>query len=137
MDVLPGGHLTKELEFENTSSAGKFHEEVCQKAVAEVACGREIVFPKEHAGQVPGLRVSPAGVVEERENLIRIIHDKNYSRHDVRTQGWVRGRVGECDDRLGRDPRVCSRGRDARGFSESSRFKGKVRRPSADSHSKQ
>ena len=65
VDVLPGGHLTKELEFENTSSAGKFHEEVCQKAVAEVACGREIVFPKEHAGQVPGLRVSPVWVVEE------------------------------------------------------------------------
>ena len=31
VNVLPGGDLTKELEYENHSSAEKFHEEVWRK----------------------------------------------------------------------------------------------------------
>ena len=74
VDVLPGGDLAEELAYENHSSAGKIVEAVWDKAVADVAGSRAIGFPKEQAGQVPGLRVSPVGVIEEREN-IQIIHD--------------------------------------------------------------
>ena len=81
-----------------------------------------------------GAGTAVAGVTSSGRRRAR--KDKNYSRHDFRTRGRARGGVGECDDRLGRDPRVCSRGHDARGYIESSRFKGKVRRPSADCHSK-
>ena len=66
VDVLPGGDLAKELEYGNHSTANNFGEAVWEKAVAGVACGRAIVFPKERAGQIPGLRLSPVGVVEER-----------------------------------------------------------------------
>ena len=74
VDVRPGGNLTKELTYGKHSSAQKFQVAVWEKAVGDVASGRAIVFPKEQAGQVEGLRVSPVGVVEEREK-IRIIHD--------------------------------------------------------------
>ena len=67
VDVLPSGDLTKESAYENHSSAEKCNEEEWEKAAADVACGRAIGFPKEQAGQVPGLRVSPVGVVEECE----------------------------------------------------------------------
>ena len=60
-NLRPGGNLTKELIYENNSSAQKFHVAVWEKAVADVASGRAIVFPKEQAGQVEGLRVSPVG----------------------------------------------------------------------------
>ena len=53
-----------------------------EKVVADVAGGRAIVFPKKQAGQVPGLRVSPVGVVEEREK-IRIIHDMTFEHGNV------------------------------------------------------
>ena len=45
MDVLPGGDLTKELEYEKHSSAEKLHLDEWQNAVADVACGRAIAFP--------------------------------------------------------------------------------------------
>ena len=61
--------------------------------MADVAGGRAIFYPKEQAGQVPGLRVSPTGVGEERES-ITIIHDMTFEHR-------ARGGVGECDDRLG------------------------------------
>ena len=41
--------------------------------LVDVACGQTIVFSKEQAGQVPGLRVPPVKVVQEREKL-RLIH---------------------------------------------------------------
>ena len=88
VDVLPGGDLTKELEYGNHSSASTFDEAVWEKAVADVAWGRAIVFPKEQAGQVPGLRVSPIGVVEEREK-IRIIHDMTFEHRDGEEGGSV------------------------------------------------
>ena len=50
VDVLPGGDLAKELAYENHSSEGKIVEAVRDKAVADVAGGRAIVFPKEQAG---------------------------------------------------------------------------------------
>ena len=68
VDVRPGGNLTKEPTYENISSAQEFRVAVWEKAVADVASGRAIVFPKEQARQVQGLRVSPVGVVEERED---------------------------------------------------------------------
>ena len=88
VDVLPGGDLAKELEYGNHSSANNFGEAVWKKAVADVACGRAIVFPKEQADQVPGLRVSPVGVVEEREK-IRIIHDMTFEHRDGHGGGSV------------------------------------------------
>ena len=54
--------------------------------MADVAGGRAIVFPKEQAGQIPGLRVSPIGVVEEREK-IRVIHDMTFEHKDGRGGG--------------------------------------------------
>ena len=69
-----------------------------EKAVADVACGKAIVVPKEQVGQVPGLRVSPVGIAEEREKTM------NYPQHDFRAIAQRRARrggVGECDDTLG------------------------------------
>ena len=40
-----------------------------EEAVADVVCGRVIGFPKEQAGQVPGLRVSSVAVVDKREKI--------------------------------------------------------------------
>ena len=59
-----------------------------EKAVADVACGKAIVVPKEQVGQVPGLRVSPVGVVEKRENT-RIIHDMTFEHRDGQGGGSV------------------------------------------------
>ena len=85
VDVLSGGDLAKELAYENHSSAETNVGAVWDMAVAAVAGGRAIGFPKEQAGQVPRLRVSPVGVVEEGEK------DKSYSRYDFRGQERARG----------------------------------------------
>ena len=69
VDVRPGGKLTKKLEYGNHSSAPKRQVAVWEKAIADVASGRAIGFPKEQAGQVEGLRVSAIGVVEDWENV--------------------------------------------------------------------
>ena len=53
-----------------------------------MACGGGIGFPKEQTGQVPGLRVLPVGVVEEREK-IRIIHDMTFEHGDEQGGGSV------------------------------------------------
>ena len=81
VDARPGGNLTKELTYGNQSSAQRFHVAVWEMAVADVASGRAIVFPKEKAGQVEGLRVSPVGAVEEWEKII-IIHDMTFEHRD-------------------------------------------------------
>ena len=52
--------------------------------------------------------------------------DKNYSRDDFQTQGRKWGGVDECDDRLGRDPSVCPRGREAGGFTESPGLRAQI-----------
>ena len=49
-DVRPGGSLTKELTFENHSSAQTLHVAVWEKAAADVAGGQAIFFPKEQVG---------------------------------------------------------------------------------------
>ena len=74
VNVQPGGNLMKELTYGNHSSAQNFNVAVWEKAVEDVASGRAKFFPKEQAGQVEGLLVSPVGVVEEQEK-IRVIHD--------------------------------------------------------------
>ena len=75
--MQPGRNLTKGLTYGNHTSAQKFQVAVWENAVADVARGCAIVFPKEQAGQVEGLRVSPVRVVEEREK-IRIINDMTF-----------------------------------------------------------
>ena len=95
VDVLLGGDLVKELEYGNHWSANKFGEAVWEMAVADVARGRTTVFPNEQAEQIPWLRASPVGVVEERDK-IRIIHDMIFEHRDGHGGG-----VGECDDILG------------------------------------
>lgn len=69
MDVLTSQDLTKNLVYGNHSSGSNFDKAAWETAVAEVACGRATSFPKEHAGQVSGLRVSPMRIVEESENI--------------------------------------------------------------------
>ena len=49
--------------------------------MADVACGRAVVFPKTYTGQVPGLRVSPVGAIKERED-IRVVHDMTFENRD-------------------------------------------------------
>ena len=44
VDVLPGVDLAKDLAYEHHSSAGKIVEAVWDKAMADVAGGRAIVF---------------------------------------------------------------------------------------------
>ena len=68
VDMRPGGDPTKELAHETRSSSQNFYGAVRESAVANVACGRATALPKEQAGQVPGLRMSPVGVVEEGNN---------------------------------------------------------------------
>ena len=50
-------------------------------AVANVACGRATGFSKEQAEQVPGLRVSPVGVVEEGKK-VRFVYDLTSGQKD-------------------------------------------------------
>ena len=77
VDVLPGGDLAKGLAYENHPSTETIVKAVWEKAEADVAGDRVLVSSKEQTGQVPGLRVSPAGVVEGREKII-IIHDMTF-----------------------------------------------------------
>lgn len=81
VDVPPGGNLAKELEYGNSPSAGTIDEAVWENTVADVAGGRAIVFPNGKAEQVPGLRVSPLVIVEERENRT-LFHDMTFEHRD-------------------------------------------------------
>ena len=54
VDVRPGGNLTKELTYENHSSAQKVHVAVRGKAVADVASGRAIVSRRNRRGRYQG-----------------------------------------------------------------------------------
>ena len=45
--------------------------------MADIALGRAIVFPVTRAKDTVGLRISPVGVVEEKEKL-RVIHDLTF-----------------------------------------------------------
>eukprot|EP00752_Nemacystus_decipiens_P007888 g7048.t1 len=73
--VRSGGDLERELEYGNHRSAAEEEPAVWEKVLRDVATGKALVFPKRMAGQIPGLRVSPMGVVKEKEGKIREIHD--------------------------------------------------------------
>ena len=64
-----------------------------ENEVADVALGGAIFSPKEHAGQVPGLRMSPVGVVEERENII-LIQDTLFEHRHGQGGGSVNATTG-------------------------------------------
>ena len=72
--VGPGGDLKHELAYGNHPSAQKWHGAIWQKVVEDVEAGRAVLFKRKVAEKIPGLRVSPVGVVEEKEKL-RVIHD--------------------------------------------------------------
>ena len=76
-DIRTGGDLASELAYGNHRSAAKYGEEVIAKAAADVALGRAVVFPVTRAEDIVGLRISPLGVVEEKEKL-RVIHDLTF-----------------------------------------------------------
>lgn len=73
--VGPGGDLGQELAYGNHCSVDEFEKEVWEKVVADVGSGKALVFPKRMARDIPGLRVSPMGVVKEKGDKIRQIHD--------------------------------------------------------------
>ena len=66
-EVGAGGNLGSELAYGNHRRALKHRGEVLRKAATDVAMGRTIAFPAAQAHEVEGLRISPVGVVEERE----------------------------------------------------------------------
>ena len=73
VDVWPRGDLTQELAYGNHSSVQKFSDDVWGKRWRTWRGAGRWFSQKKQAEQVPGLRVSPVGVVEEREKM-RIIH---------------------------------------------------------------
>lgn len=75
--VGPGGNLGKEIEYGNHASAKKWRGTVWKKLVEDVVAEKVLVFRKEDADKIPGLRVSPLGVVEERKKQ-RVIHDLSF-----------------------------------------------------------
>ena len=64
-----GDNLARELAYGNNRSAKIYGKEVLAKAMADVALGRAIVLPAGQARDVMVLRISPVGVVEEKEKL--------------------------------------------------------------------
>ena len=73
--VGPGGDLDKELEYGNHRSADMEGGVVWEKLVQDVASGKALVLPRSSARSIPGLRVSPVGVVTEKGDKKRQIHD--------------------------------------------------------------
>ena len=55
--------------------------------------GRTIVFPATQAHEVEGLRISPVGVVEEKEKL-RVVHDLTFGGQANAREGGGEGRQG-------------------------------------------
>eukprot|EP00752_Nemacystus_decipiens_P006649 g5977.t1 len=83
--VRSGGDLERELEYGNHRSAAEEEPAVWDKVLRDVATGKALVFPKRMAGQIPGLRVSPMGVVKEKEGKTREIHDLTVEAGEGRT----------------------------------------------------
>ena len=64
-----------------------------KKAATEVAMGKTIVFPVTQTHEIRGLRISPVGVVEEKEKL-RVIHDLTFDGQAiVREERGAEGRL--------------------------------------------
>lgn len=77
VDVDPGGGLEKEVAYGSPSSARKWGEEVRGGAVADLVRWRALMFPLEQAEDIRGLRLSPVGVVEGKDNR-RIMHNMKF-----------------------------------------------------------
>lgn len=73
--VNSGGDFAKELAYRNRRSAERFSEEVWEQVTGGVATGRAIAFSVAQECGIIGLRVSPLGMVQER--------DKRCLNHDL------------------------------------------------------
>ena len=101
-EVGAGGNLGSELAYGNHKNALKHRGEVLEKAAMDVSMGRTIVLPAAQAQEVEGLRISPVGVVEEREKL-QVIDDLTFGgQANVREKrgGGRRGPVTLPESRL-------------------------------------
>ncbi|CAM9288076.1 unnamed protein product [Choristocarpus tenellus] len=76
------GCVEKRLEHGNHPSASRNKEALLAKVVSDVKLGRTLVFPKRMWGKIPGLQVSPVGIIQE-PTKVRIIHDLSCS-----LEGW-------------------------------------------------
>ena len=68
------GDLKAALQYSNHSSIDQYTGDFVTKIVEDVRLGRAFIFPREVASRIPGLRVSPVGVVVSATK-VRIIHD--------------------------------------------------------------
>lgn len=93
VDVGPGGNLERGVRYGNHGNAEKVADETMAEARADVAKGRTIVFHMLRAGDMKGLRVTPVGVVEEKET--RLI------KHDMTFAGSKGGGEGSVNDMAG------------------------------------
>ncbi|CAM9809723.1 unnamed protein product, partial [Choristocarpus tenellus] len=71
------GSVEERLEYGNHTSARSRKKALLEKVVSDVTQGRALVFPKRSWGKIPGLQVSPVGVIQE-PTKVRIIHDLSY-----------------------------------------------------------
>ena len=82
--VEGGTNVKAALKYNNHSSVGA-HEQRLTKIHEDVVYGRAWVFPRDLAGQIPGLRLSPLGVVVTSK--LCVIHDLTFlhgiSKHSV------------------------------------------------------
>ena len=85
--------MGSELAYGNHRSAHKHRGEVLRKAATDVAMGRTIVFKTTQEHEVEGLRISPVGVIEEKEKL-RMIHDLTIGGQANAREGGGGGRQG-------------------------------------------
>ena len=85
-EVGAGGNLGNELAYGNHRSAFKHRGEVLKKAATDAAMGKTIVFPATQAHEMKELRISPVGVVEEKEKL-RVIHNLTFGRQANAREG--------------------------------------------------
>ena len=83
--------MGSELAYGNHRSALKHRGEVLRKAATDVAMGRTIALPAAQAHEVEAMRISPVGVVEEREKL-RVIHGLTFGGQASAREGRGGGR---------------------------------------------
>lgn len=77
VQIAPGGDVDGALENGNNTSASQ-HKDLIQNKIKEDArYGRAFVFPRAAAKRIPGLRVSPLGVVVNPKKA-RIINDLRF-----------------------------------------------------------
>lgn len=85
VQVEGGAGVTAALRYHNHSSVGPHEDRLLTKIHEDVVYGRAWVFPRASAGQIPGMRLSPLGVVITSK--LRVIHDLSFlhgiSKHSV------------------------------------------------------